>query len=87
MSATYIFFMRSCQISVEIDTFFLAFLLIFQTPNRDFGRSRNQKGDVVIGGHNLSLLVDIGLTDLENLGEARALPCLPTSDIPAKEKK
>ena len=60
--------MRRCQISVEIDT--LVFWQFFLSSKHQTGMSEDLKirGRVVIGGHNLSPLVDIGLNDLEKSG-------------------
>ena len=38
------------------------------------GRSENPEVPVLFGGHNLPLLVDIGLTDLPKFGGAMATP-------------
>ena len=50
--------------------------------NRAVGRSENPGVPVVMwgGGHNLPLLVDIGLTDLPKYGNAMAPPA-PTGPL------
>ena len=50
---------------------------------RSVGRSENLEVLVVFGGHNLSPLVEIGLTDLPKSGGAITPPGTPRDDRPA----
>ena len=45
--------------------------------SRAVGRSENPWGPVLFGGHNLSPLVEIGLTDLPKSGGAMVPPTPP----------
>ena len=45
--------------------------------SRAVARSENPRGLVVLGGDNVSPLVEIGLTDLPKTGEAKAPPAPP----------
>ena len=47
------------------------------SSSRDAARVKNPGGQVVLGGDNVSPLVEIGLTDLPKSGEAAAPPAPP----------
>ena len=52
------------------------------TIYRAVGRSENPGVPVLFGGHNLSPLVEIGLTDLPKSGGTMAPPAPPRDDRP-----
>ena len=56
---------------------------LFKPNYRAVGRSENPGVPVLFGGHNLPLLVEIGLTDLLKSGGAMAPPALTgTTGLP-----
>ena len=59
---------------------------VHQQPIRAVGRSKNPEVPVLFGGHNLSPLVEIELTDLPKSGSAMAPPTPLETTNPGQTK-